>query len=198
MVVMKVKLTKVNQFFASGGAGSLLKVRAQPGEDAVRERGGTLSDAVALVSGLGAVGGVVFAVELGELVEEACRNTVLVVKLDSALDRGVANYVAMCQVLGNDARPRLFLLCNLIRVTVGVGGDIGIVRGDARCRSYADVRGAQLGVVEKEGGLGGGILFCGIVSCLCGVQCMFRSSPGSLGVLAYQRLQSLTSSLPRF
>lgn len=180
-VHVHVQLTKVNQLLASGGAGSLLKIRTQAGEDTVGEGGGTLSDAVVLIGGLGAVGGVVLAVELVELIEEACSNTVLVVKLDSALDRGVANHVAVCQVLGNDTRPRLLLLCDLVRVTVGVGGYISFVRVGARCRSYADVRGAQLGVVEKEGGLGGGVLFCGVVSCLRAVLCASRSSLSDSG-----------------
>lgn len=104
----------------------------------------------------------VLAVELVQLVEEACGDAVLVVKLDGALDRGVADYIPMREVLGNDARPRFLFLCDLVRVTVGVGGHIcvGVVRAGARCGRHADVRRAQLGVVEEEGGLGGGVLLC--------------------------------------
>lgn len=129
-----------------------------------------MGDAVALVGGPGAVGGVVLAVELVELVEEACAHAMLVVQLDGALDGGVADHVALRQVLSNDARSRLLLLCDLVRVTVGVGGDggVGVVRGGTRCGSHGDVRGAQLGVVEEQSGLGSGVLFYGRCQFVCG------------------------------
>lgn len=170
LLSFRAQLTKVNQLLASGGVGSLFKVRAQTGEDGGGEGGGALCDAVALVGGLGAVGGVVLAVELVQLVEEARGHAVLVVKLDGALDRGVAYHVAVCEVLGNDARPRLLLLCDLVPVTFGVDGAamwFGVVGADARCGRHADVRGAELGVVEEEGGLGGGVLLCSVESAVC-------------------------------
>lgn len=157
----RFQLTKVNQLLASAGVGSLLKVRAQAGEDGVGEGGRALGDAVALIGSLGAVGGMVLAIELVQLVEEFRGHAVLMVQLDGALDRGITDNVAMCQVLGDDARARLFLLCNFVRVTFGVGGNmcVGFVRAGACCGCHADVRGAQLGVVQEEGGLGSSVLF---------------------------------------
>lgn len=59
--------TKVNQLLSGRGIGRLLKVRVQARE----ERGGLGGDAVALIHRLGAVGGVVFAIQLSEFGKEA-------------------------------------------------------------------------------------------------------------------------------
>ena len=44
----------------------------------------------------------------------------LVIKGNSTLDGGVADYVAMCEVLSNDARTWLVFLRNVILVAGGV------------------------------------------------------------------------------
>lgn len=141
----RVLLTKVNQLLASGGIGSLLKVRAQTREDGVGEGCRTLGDAVALIGSLGAIRGVVLAIQLIQFVEELCGDAVLVVELDGALNRSIADDVAMSEVFGDNARPRLLLLCNLVSITVGVGGDVGgfgVISTRACCGCHADVRGA--------------------------------------------------------
>lgn len=51
----------------------------------------------------------------------------LVVEGNGALDGGIAHDVAVREVLGNDARAGLLLLCNLVRVAVLVGGDGGLI-----------------------------------------------------------------------
>lgn len=107
---------ELNDLLASGSVGGLLEVRAEAGE----ERVGTLGDAVGLVGGLRTVGSVELAVEALEGVQEAAGDTVLGVKLDGALEGGIANDVAVGEVLGEDAGTRLLLLGDLIGVALGV------------------------------------------------------------------------------
>lgn len=102
------------------------------------------------------------AVELVQLREEARRDAVLLVEVERARDGGVADDVAVGQILGQDARARLLLLRDLVAVAVRRGDAVvarGLVGGEAGCGGDGDVRGAKLGVVEEEGGLGGGVLF---------------------------------------
>lgn len=104
------------------------------------------------------------AIELVELGEEARRDAVLLVEVEGARDGGVADHVAVREVLGQDARARLLLLCDLVAVAVRGRDAIvarGLVGGEAGRGGYRDVRGAELGVVEEEGGLGGGVLLEG-------------------------------------
>lgn len=103
---------EVNQLLASWGGGGLLEVRVEAGEQASSARG----DAVALVSSLGTVGGVVLLIQAGQGGHEASRHSVLVVKLDSTLQGSISDHVAVSEVLGQNACTRLLLLCDLIRV----------------------------------------------------------------------------------
>lgn len=155
---MIVQLTEVDQLLAGRSVGGLLEVRVEPGEQVGR----ALGDAIGLVSGPGAVCGVVLGVKIGQGVEEAGGNAVLVVQLDGTLDGGIANNVAVRKVLGDDPRPGLLLLCDLVGVTLGVGGGLGrrVVRGAGR-RRHADVGGSKLGVVQEQSGLGGSLLLEG-------------------------------------
>ncbi|KAG7116665.1 hypothetical protein HYQ44_006292, partial [Verticillium longisporum] len=68
------------------GAGGLLKVATEAAEEAL----GAGRNAVGLVGGLGAIGGVVLLVEALEGVEEAGGDAVLAVELNGALQGGVA------------------------------------------------------------------------------------------------------------
>lgn len=102
----------------------------------------------------------VAAVELSELVEEAGGYTVLVVQVDSALDGGIADDVAVREILGDDARPGLLLLCDLVGVAVGDGRGAVILRRSTSRGGDGDVRGAQLCVVQEKGSLGSGVLLC--------------------------------------
>lgn len=108
----------------------------------------------------------VLAIQLSQLGEEACGDAVLVVELDSASDGSISNNIAMSQVLCDDARAWLLLLCNVVAVAVGVGrGDAivtgRLVGGQACSRGHGDVRSAKLGVVQEQSGFGGGILLEG-------------------------------------
>ena len=44
----------------------------------------------------------------------------LVVESNGTLDRGVADHVAVREVLGNDARARLIFLCDIMLVAGGI------------------------------------------------------------------------------
>lgn len=63
-----------------------------------------------------------------------------VVKLDRSLDCSITNDVAVCEVLGNNPRPGLLLLCDLVRIPLGIGGVvISILGGRAGRRLDGDV-----------------------------------------------------------
>lgn len=148
---------ELHQLAAGRGLCSLLEVRGQVREEA----GGALGDAVALVGRLGAVAGVVLAVEAGEGVEEAGRDAMLLVEVDGLFEAGVGDYVAMGKVLGQDAGAGLVLLGDLVCVAVvlglvAVGGRVGV--GGA---GDGDLVVPELGVVEEEGSLGRSLLLEG-------------------------------------
>lgn len=63
----------------------------------------------------------VLLVQVGDGVDEAVGDTVLVVQINSLLDGIVANHVTLCEVLCNDTGSWLVLLCNLVGVALGVG-----------------------------------------------------------------------------
>jgi hypothetical protein len=96
---------------------------------------------------------------------------VLLIEGDCALDRGVGDGVAVGEVLGDDAGAGFVLLRDLDVVLVGgfggdvAGGDLvdGLGGGDG------DLGRAELGVVEEEGGFGGGFFLegygCGLGGC---------------------------------
>lgn len=86
---------ELDNLLASRSVGSLLKVRVETQPEIV----GSLSDSIALISGLGAVAGMVLAVETLEGGEETVRDTVLGVELDAALNGGVTHDVALGKVL---------------------------------------------------------------------------------------------------
>lgn len=148
-------LTEVDQLLAGGGVGGLLKVRVQAGEEVAC----ALGDAIGLVRRPGSVCCMVLLVEAGQGVEEAGGDTVLMVELDGTLDCGIANNVAVSEVLGDDSCPGLLLLCDLVGVTVGICGTIrgGVIRSTSRGR-HSDVGGSELRVVQEQGGLGGSLL----------------------------------------
>lgn len=84
------------------------------------------------------------------------------VKLDRPLDRGIADDVAVGEVLSNNACARLLLLRDLVGVPLSISGWVlGIDRGRAARRLDGDVGRAQLGVVQEEGSLGGSLLLEG-------------------------------------
>lgn len=160
---MAVLLTEADQLLAGRCVGSLLEVRVKTREEVAR----TLGDTIGLVGGLRPVCGVVLLVEIGQGVEEASRDAVLVVKLNGTLDRSIANDVSMSKVLGDDSCPGLLLLCDLVGITVGVGGVIscGIIRCTGRGRN-GDVGCSKLCVVQEQRSLGSSLLLkvhgCGL------------------------------------
>lgn len=83
----------------------------------------------------------------------------LLVQLDGALERYVANDVAVRQVLGKDARAGLHLLGNFV-VIVALSSEVrAIVFRIAGGAGDCDVVGAELCVVEEESRLHGSLLF---------------------------------------
>ena len=83
----------------------------------------------------------------------------LVVELDGALQRRVADDVAVCEILGEDTAAGLLLLCDLVRVALGIGSDMGIVIGrGVASGGDADMGGAELGAVQEQSCLGSGLL----------------------------------------
>ena len=94
----------------------------------------------------------VLLVETSDGVDEAVGDTVLVVQVDGLLNGLVSNYVAMSEILSNDAGAGLVLLCNLIAITLGVRSIVAVIsRG--RCTRDLDLGGAKLSVIEEESGL---------------------------------------------
>lgn len=91
-----------------------------------------------------------------------------VVKLDCPLDRGITDDVAVGEILGNNACAGLFLLRDLVGIPLSVSGGVLSIDGRrAACRLDGDVGRAELGVVQEEGGLGGGLLLEGDGRGLC-------------------------------
>lgn len=80
------------------------------------------------------------------------------VKLDGMLDGGVADNVAMGEVLGEDTGTGLLLLCNVVRLALSVGGTVGGILLVGMGTRHGDVVGAKLGVVEQKSRLHGRLL----------------------------------------
>ena len=110
------------EFLASRRAQCFLEVRIE----ASPSRSCLISDTVALIKVLSAISRLVLCVKLREGVGEAVGYAVLVVKGNGTLDRGVANRVAVGEVLGNDARAWLVFLRNVMFVA---GGILGVSAG---------------------------------------------------------------------
>jgi hypothetical protein len=147
-------LVELAETLTGGRAGSLLEVGAQ----ALPSLVGLVGDAVLLVHGLGALGGVVLLVEVLQGLCEAVADTVLLVHLDGALHDLIAQDVAMGEILGDNARARLVLLRDVIVVGVASGLTAGCLI-ERLSRGDVDLSRAQLGVVEQEGCLGGSLFF---------------------------------------
>lgn len=99
----------------------------------------------------------VLCVEVLEGGEEAVRDVVLAVKLNSTLDGSVTDHVAVGEVLGQDTSAGLLLLGDLIGVAVGVLGGVSGIIVDILAGDLEVVR-AELGVVEEKGSLLGRLL----------------------------------------
>lgn len=87
--------------------------------------------------------------------KELVGNTVLLVEIQGALGGLVTDGVTVGEVLGDDAGAWLLLLSDLVAVLLGVGWLVllcSLGAGDGNLGA------AELGVVEEEGGLGGGLL----------------------------------------
>lgn len=85
-----------------------------------------------------------------------------VVKLDCPLDRSITDDVAVGEILSNNACAGLFLLRDLVGIPLSIGGGmLSVDRRRAARRLDGDVGRAELGVVQEEGGLGGGLLLEG-------------------------------------
>ena len=148
-------LVELDELLARRGVGSLLKVRGNTAEEGISPQG----EAVGLVGGLGTVGSMVLLVKAVDGGQEAAGHAMGLVELDGALDSGVADDVALGEVLGEDASTRLLLLRDLVGVALGVLGEMrGIIDVTTAGACHSDVVGTELGVVQEEGGLGSGLL----------------------------------------
>lgn len=147
---------KVDDALARGRVRRLLKVGPQSRQDGGRAVG----KAIRGISGAGAIRGVCLLVEGVKGAKEALRHVVFLVERDGTLQARVGDEVAVGEVLGEDARARLLLLCDLVNVAVSIGGGWGTLAAVfvrvRRC--HRDLGRAELGVVEEEGSLGGGFL----------------------------------------
>ena len=153
---------ELGDLLAGGGVGGLLEVGAQAEPEAV----GTLADAVALIGGLGSVGGVVLLVETLEGREEAVGDAVLGVEVESTLDGGIAYDVPVGEVLSQDTGAGLLLLGNLVGVAVSVLGNRNIIFAIAAGAGDLKMVVSELSVVEEESGLLGSLL---LEDDLCGL-----------------------------
>ena len=148
-----------------------------------------------MIDTLGLIGGLVFSIKLLKSLHEAARNAVLLVEVNSTLNSGIANHIAVSEILGNDARAGLFFLCDLIGVTFGVICVAltlfrGVVRGDT------DLGGAELCVVEEESSLSSSWLFEGDGSFL-GLASFLDVDVGNLATEAEELLDFLFRRLGR-
>lgn len=79
----------------------------------------------------------------------------LVVEFDSALKGGIANNIAVREILGKNTCTRLLFLCELVRVALDCMGILDVGCGTA---GNDDVALTKLSVVEEQSGLGSGVL----------------------------------------
>lgn len=144
---------EVPQFLARGSAHGLLKVAVETAPAA----GSLVAELVAFVESLGAVRSAGLLVKVAEDAGEAGREAVLLVNGNGPLDSLVADRVAVGEVLCEDARAGLVFLLEVVLVLVfGVrgGGALRaghVVDGLSGLDGYDG--GAELGLVEEEGGL---------------------------------------------
>lgn len=195
---------EVGDLLAGRSVGGLLEVRAQAEPKAV----GTLGDSVALIGGLGSVGGVVLLVETLESREEAVGDAVGGIEVESALDGSVAYDVTVSEVLSQDTGAGLLLLGDLVGVAISVLGSGDIVVAIGGGAGDLQVVGAELGVVEEESSLLGSLLLeddlCGLgltllsdleVGDLSTRLLLAMKSVRMLGEGAYQKLKKSLISL---
>jgi hypothetical protein len=102
------------QFLTRGRAQGLLKVTVQSAPAARC----LISDLVALIKSLCAICGTSLLVKVAQGACEARGEPVLLVERDGLLDSLVADCIAVCEVLGDDARARLVLLLEVVVVLV--------------------------------------------------------------------------------
>lgn len=138
--------------------GGLFKVRGETRPCLVALGG----DGVLLVDGLSALSDLVLGVEVGQGVLELGADAVLLVEGKSTLDGLVADDVSVGQHLGGDAGAGLVLLCDFLAILVLLVGRAGRLAAcelvERLCGGNVDDGGAELGVVEQERGLSGGLL----------------------------------------
>lgn len=108
---------------------------------------------------LGLVSCVVLSIQVGEGREETLRDAVLVVEVDSLLDAGVTNNVAMSKVLSNNSASWLLFLGDLIGIALSVLGVVAsIILIGSRSASNLDLCRTELGVVQEKSCLRGSLL----------------------------------------
>lgn len=144
---------EIDQLLPSRGVGGLLEVRAEAEDEAASP----LRDVVRLVGGLGLLGGVVLVVEALERRHEAVGDTVLLIQLDTTLEGGIADDIAVGKVLGQDADAGLLFLGDLVAVAVGICR-VGSVVVLSVLGNDLNLRAAELGVVQELSGLGSSLL----------------------------------------
>ncbi len=147
--------------------GSLLVIARQPAPRLLR----TAGRADLLVHLRRTLRDLVVGVELVEGAHETVAEPMLLVESEGTLDCFIADDVAVGEILGDDARAGLVFLCDVLLVVRLFGGG-RLAAGDLVERGGGgdgDLGGAELGVVEEEGGLGCGFLLEGYRGGLGGV-----------------------------
>lgn len=138
------------QALTGGSVTRLLEVRGQAPPAFV----GPLGDPVLLVNRLRPFRSLVLRVEILQGFGEALAHTVLLVHLDGTLHDIVAEDVAVGEVFGDDACAWLFLLRDIFLMFLARAGALAAGHLLQRsCRGDMDLTGAELGVVQEEGGL---------------------------------------------
>ena len=142
---------EIRELLPSGRPYSFLIIRVEATPDAI----GLVRHAIRLIESLRFISRFVSSVEVCEGIGEAAGDAVLVVQGDGALKGGVAEDVAVGEILGYDPGSGLVFLRDVMAFA-GFFFVVGACElGDAGCAGDGDLGGAELGVVEEEGG------FCG-------------------------------------
>lgn len=153
-------LVEASQLLASRSTDSLLEVGVQAAPASV----GLVGDTILGVDGLCLLGCLVLAVESLQGVGEAAADTVLVVKGNCSLDGLIADDVAVCEVLGDDAGTGLIFLVDVTVSSWLIGRANRLATGnlvEGSCGGNVDLSGAKLCVVQEKSSLCSCLLFKG-------------------------------------
>lgn len=144
---------EVDKLLTGWSSSSLFVIRGQ----ARKKRAGLLSNTIRLVNTLGLFSGVVLAIEVIQGGEEAARDTMLLIKVDSTLSSGISNGITMSKIFCDDAASWLLFLGDFVAITMLVVCIMAsIILAGSRCTCNLNLGSTELGVVEQQSRLGCG------------------------------------------